>query len=120
MNFIYNPKPTKIQVTKDELQYILFYVFDCQREVLQILNGYTDSASDKYKEFMINWHLADMHNKWFGKAFVIRNMPKTHKVNITISLIEQHILSLMFNRYKCGTMCASFEYKVLTNLKRLT
>lgn len=104
-----NPKPTKVQFTKEELIYFNNYLTHAQAQNC-FLSG---------NEHFFIWHYNEIVSRIMNKIFSLLHDHADKKIKISFNQAERRTMSVIFNRVPSDSYILPIENRILTGLYTL-
>ena len=106
----------KLQVTKEELQYLVAYL-DRSKTIGFIGVNFYKHQSDR--EELYKFSLLTLSEKLLTKLFKNSHSIQEKKISFPINFAEEKTLIVMFNRVDCDSYLLALQSKILLRLRPL-
>lgn len=116
MSLILRTPDKKLQLTKEELQYLVAYL-DKSKSVGFI--GVNFYKHQRDREELYKFSLLTLSEKCLTKLFNNHHSIGEKKISFPINFAEEKTLITMFNRVDCGSYLLALQSKILLKLRPL-
>jgi hypothetical protein len=106
----------KLQLTKEELQYLVAYLDKSKSVGFVGVNFYKHQRD---REELYKFSLLTLCEKLMTKLFNNAHSIQEKKISFPINFAEEKTLIVMFNRVDCGSYLLALQAKILLTLRPL-